>query len=142
MKTEITGQPIDNATMLLGKEIFNVKSFKVDNHKDNDSGLFGATIGNMLKYAAVESVVVRGVEINEQDTGVIINPKKEKITIPFEQGHLDIMAESTFFDNHEKAEAVANQLNSANLEKAEKIENEARQAKDFIKSLLKLKAGK
>lgn len=142
MKTEITGQPIDNATLLLGKEIFNVKSFKVDNHKNNDSSLFGVTIGSMLKYAAVESVVVRGVEINEQDTGVIINPKKEKITIPFEQGHLDIMAESTFFDSHEKAEAVANQLNSANLEKAEKIEKEAKQAKDFIKSLLKLKAGK
>jgi hypothetical protein len=131
----ISGKPIEDPKLLLGLEIYYVNVQPVDNHEQQ---AFGAGIGTLIQYAAVDSILVRQVEINENNTGVIINKDTDRIRIPFDQSRIDVAAEGTYFDKKEKAAAIAKSILKANLEKADEVINTANRAKELLESAIKL----
>lgn len=130
------GKPIADPTAIFGKELFYVTVNPVDNHTEGGKDPFQTTIGNILQYAAVDSVVVKEMKMNDTGTTIIVNPSTDNIRVPLDQSRVDVQAEGVYFDSNEKASAVEVVINETNLAKAEEFVAEGNKAKNFIKSLL------
>ena len=119
----------DPRRIYCGMELFFVTINKADNHKTS-AMLMG------INYAAVDSVKVKEVCMNDQETGLIVNKSTKPIQILLEQDMLDPQSPSTMFDQIEKAAVVAKVINKTNYDKAAAMVKELTEAVTMLKTLV------
>ena len=130
----MTGTPIKDPQRLYpGQTLFMVTVNKINKSKDYASKV----IGDQIQFAALKDIKIKSLELNEGETGVIINKSSENLRVPFDQNNLISEGDGSLFDEEKNAQAIAASINSVNIEKIEAIQEEGEQAKSFLKQLLK-----
>jgi len=126
--------PIDNPKVIYpGLELFKISVKKIT----KDSTGIKSIVGDTVHYAAVDTVKVKTVEMNEGETGHIVNKATDNIRIPFDQTGLSLETDGSLFDKEEKAQAAAKSINSVNMKKVQAIIEELNQAGGFLEQLLR-----
>lgn len=96
----------------------------------------GKAIGDQIQYAAINEIKVRTLELNEGETGLIINKATENIRVDFNPERNKQEGDGSLFDDEKKAQAVAAAINSVNKEKCQVLREEINAAESFLNQLL------
>lgn len=120
--------------IFVGQELFMVLVNKINK---SETTFQGKAIGDQIQFAALNTVKVRNLELNEGETGLIINKQKENIRILFDPTSNRSEGDGALFDEEKKAQAVAAAINSVNKEKCRVLKEEINAAEGFLDELLK-----
>lgn len=115
-----------------GQVLFTITVSKMTKQTNFES----AIVGSNIQFAAIQEIKVKSLELNEGETGVIINKNAENIRIAFDVASLRSDGDGSVFDDEKKALAVAKIINSNNITKIEALEEELNNAKAFLKQLV------
>jgi len=116
-----------------GQELFIIAVSKV-----NKSKTFPASaIGDQLFFAGIKPLKVKSVDLNEGETGVVINRTTDNIRISFDSSSNPSEGDGAVFDEEKKANAVATSINIVNREKAKSLRDEIDGALSFYDEMIK-----
>ena len=132
------GRPIEDALSIrLGSEIFYVHYGRADQHEMLPH--FEKSIGDLVEVAHVQSIRVLSTILDDHDNTVIVNGNTDKpIIIPINQDRVNITSHGVYFDSKVKANAVATEANSRNLQTVNDLEEQLAKVKSLLKSTLEL----
>jgi len=123
----------DPKRVFCSQELFFMNINRIDDHKERTGG---STIGDVLTYASVEAIKVKTVELNSQETGVVVNKTTDNIQIPFDQTLISAVSPGVPMDSLDKVKAVCSTYNDVQHKKAIALQKEAENAVSFLRELL------
>lgn len=106
------------------------------NRINKSQGFESKIIGDQIQFSALKEIKIKALDLNDGETGVIINRTSENLRVSFDPNSLISEGDGSLFDDEKKAKAVAASINSVNVEKIEAIQEEGNRAKSFLKQLL------
>lgn len=120
--------------LYIGQTLFMVTISKVTK---NTASFAGSVIGSQIQFAAIKDLKIRTLELNEGETGLIVNKGNENsVRVSFDTGSLPQEGDGSLFDEEKKAAVVAKSINVVNMEKIGAMEEELRGAKSFLQQLV------
>lgn len=116
-----------------GMRLFRISIRKI---AKDDANMIRRIVGEEISYAAIDELKVRSTELNEGETGLIINKDKENIRIQYDKSSQQAEVDGAIYDSEEKASAAAKSINIVNEQKADKFINELKGAKSFLQEVI------